>query len=123
LNAGICLNDGIGGLPMNKSESLVYFNKSCDGKNPIACLKLFKIYLDGNDKVAKDLPRAFEYAKKACDLGDILGCLNTSLMLKKGDGVPVDLKLSEEYKKRAENIRNENSAQEQTSVVFGEQHK
>ena len=122
LNAGVCLNEGLGGLPMNKQESLVYFNKACDDKNPIACNSLFKMYLDGSKEIPQDKPRALEYAKKACDFEDMFGCWNASLMLKRGDGIPKDEALAEMYRQKVEEIKRQHEVAG-PQVVMGEQHK
>ena len=123
LNAGICLSEKVGGTPVNVKEATRYLNLACDDKNPYSCLKLFKIYLDGNG-VEKDLPKAFEYTKRACDANDMLGCLNASIMLRKGDGIQKDMKLAEEYRTKAEELKKEiESYRQHTPIVFGEQHK
>jgi TPR repeat protein len=124
LNAGICLADGVGGWPKNVADSINYLNKACDSGNPIACVKLFKIFVDGSGNVSKDGPRAFGFAKQACDQGDMLGCMNAAIMLRKGDGIPKDLKLSEEFREKGDSIRDEiESSKQKQPIVFGEQHK
>jgi len=122
LNAGICLKDGIGGLPKNLQDSLTYFEKSCNGNNPVACVTLFKIYLDGSTELPKDANKAFECTKRACDLGDMFGCWNAYLMLKKGDGIPKNEQMCEEYRKKFEEIKKEHTVSG-PEVVMGEQHK
>ena len=88
LNAGVCLLDGVGGFPKNIHESLKYLNKACDDKNSIACMRLFKVFIEGkNEKqnlIEREPQKAFEFTKRACEMDDILGCLNASLMCKKG---------------------------------------
>ena len=125
LNAGVCSLDGTGGWPINVRDSLKYFEKACDGKHPAACLKLFSIYINGKGNVQKDGKKALEYAKLACDYGDLYGCFNASRMLRIGDGVPKDSLLSEEYRKRAEKLiqQNEVGRGAKVPIVFGEQHK
>ena len=122
LNAGICLKDGVGGLPKNVKDSIGYFEKSCNGKNPIACVSLFKIFLDGSNDIPKDTYKAFEYTKKACELNDMFGCWNAYLMLKKGDGIPKDEQLSKEYWKKFEDIKKDHE-KAGPEIVMGEQHK
>ena len=89
-NSGICLQEGVGGLPHNNAEALKHYRKSCDLNYPKGCLRLFEWHLRGNDKlgIKEDKPRALEFAKRACDLNDIAGCVNAAVMLRKGDGVP-----------------------------------
>ena len=81
LNAGVCLSEGVGGLPRSIQDSLPYLNKACDASNNIACMKLFNLYISPQEKGSswnRDPVKAFEYAKRACDGNDILGCLNAS---------------------------------------------
>jgi len=90
LNAGICLLEGVGGLPVNIKESISYLNRACNEKNSIACMRLFKVYMEGRTKkqnlIDRDASKAFEYTSRACnEMNDILGCLNASLMLRKGN--------------------------------------
>lgn len=124
LNSGICLSEGVGGATVNVQESVGYFEKACEDKNPYACLKLFKIFIEGTGNVKRDPVKAFDYTKKACDANDMLGCLNASLMLRKGDGIEKDLKQSEAFREKADELRKElDSSRERRGVVFGEQHK
>jgi TPR repeat protein len=125
VNAGICRSEGIGGWPVDVQDSLKFLDKACDDKHPVACLKLFKIFVEGRGNVAKDGARAFEYTKRTCDYGDVLGCFNASRMLRIGDGVAKDLKLSEEFRSRAEAMNKEIESHRgsNTPIVMGEQHK
>jgi len=124
LNAGICLSEGVGGMPKDVKESLTYFNKACNDKNSYACMRLFQLYLEGEEGIKRNPQTAFEYTRKACEYDDMLGCMNASLMLRKGDGIAKNEKLSEEYREKAEQIRKlVSSTREQIPIVFGEQHK
>jgi len=38
------------------------------------------------DVCAKDMTEAFKYSLKACELGNLGGCVNVSQMYSKGDG-------------------------------------
>ena len=57
-------------------------------KNFYKGMRLFKLYIEG--KTAKqtlferDPLKAFEYTKRACEMNDLFGCLNASLMCRKG---------------------------------------
>ena len=76
LNAGVCLSEGVGGLPIDVPESLNYLNKACDANNPIACIKLFNLYIKENKKFPdwkRDAEKAFHYTNKACELNDFIG--------------------------------------------------
>lgn len=87
-------------------------------------MKLFRIYVEGMGNVRRDAPRALGYTLKACEQGDMLGCMNASLMYRKGDGIPKDDKKAEEYFDKAETLRREtDSVRERVGVVFGEQHR
>jgi TPR repeat protein len=112
------------GLPKNTPEAVKYFEKACDQRNSIACLRLFKVYLDGKQGVERDTAKAFEYTKKACEMNDMLGCLNASIMLRKGDGVEKDPTLSEFFMTKANEIKDENASNKQhTNITFGELFK
>lgn len=74
--------------------------------------------------VRRNPERALENSTKACELGDMLGCMNASLMYRKGDGIQQDSKKAEEYFEKAEQIRREtDSFRERVGVTFGEQHR
>jgi hypothetical protein len=50
--------------------------------------------------------------------------MNASLMLRKGDGIPMDMKKAQEFYDKGDAIRNEtNPFKEKQGVVFGEQHR
>jgi len=94
LNAGVCMSEGVGGLPQDVQGSLTYLNKACDQKNSVACLKLFNLYI--NEKVTglnRDPVKAYEYAKMACGLNDILGCLNAARQCNIGKLVNISIVL------------------------------
>lgn len=92
--------------------------------NPIACVKLFRIFVEGMGNVRRDAERALAYTQKACEQGDMLGCMNASLMYRKGDGIAKNEKKAEEYFDKAEALRREtDSFRERVGVVFGEQHR
>ena len=95
--------------------------KSCDLKEPNACLELFKIHFE-EKSLFENRPKALEFAKKACELGYFYGCVNTSVMYKRGDGIPKDEIQAKIYREKAETIQNliKNPP---ASVIFGERHK
>lgn len=82
-----------------------HLKRSCDGKHPDACHHISSIYMDGStsgaETIVKDMTKAFEYAVKACDLGNIFSCVNVSIMYRKGEGVSQNQAQSEKYKKIA----------------------
>jgi TPR repeat protein len=124
LNAGICLLEGVGGLPKKTKESLEYINKACEAGNSIACVKLFDIFIRGKHDLKRDPSKAFEYTKKACEYNDLYGCINASVMCRKGDGIKQDNALADEYKNKAEELKKQqDQLKNHPQVVFGEQHK
>ena len=64
------------------------------------CYSLDIMYDDGNG-VEKDLGKAVELYKKACDGGDMLGCTNLGFMYEKGKGVEKDFSKAVELYKKA----------------------
>ncbi|KAK9500792.1 hypothetical protein O3M35_001988 [Rhynocoris fuscipes] len=95
--------------------------KGCDGKHADACHHLSALYMeDSHDKqvVSKDMKKAFEYAVKACDLGNIYACVNVSIMYMRGDGVEKDQKQSDKYKNIA--IEKKKEAEKAKQLVFQE---
>lgn len=83
-----------------------YLKKACDQKDNMACHYLFGMYLSGVPKnvadfnphrpdknknidylIKPDKKQAFQFAMKACELGNMYACANVSMMYKKGDGV------------------------------------
>ena len=53
----------------------------------------------------KNSENALEAFKKGCELHNFSCCVNAMLMYKTGDGIPQDIELAKEYKKKAEDIR------------------
>jgi TPR repeat protein len=47
--------------------------KACDGRDKLGCMGLAGLYLHGNG-VKKDVPRAKDLLKKACDYGAKPAC-------------------------------------------------
>ena len=57
---------------------------------------------DPNDYIVlKDMKKAFEFASKACELGNMYACANLSQMYQKGDGIEKNEKKAEQLKKKA----------------------
>lgn len=79
------------------------------GKNNFGldCLQISGWFIKGVTGIPKDMTKAFEYSKKACDLGDCYSCSNLSQMYKKGEGVEKDAKLAEQYRRRAKELYEE----------------
>lgn len=51
--------------------------------------------------LARNMARAFQYAMKGCDLGNMYSCANVSQMYAKGEGVEKNDEKAEAYKKMA----------------------
>lgn len=47
--------------------------------------------------IKPDMKQAFQFAKKACELGNMYACANVSIMYKKGDGVEKNEEESKKY--------------------------
>ena len=63
------------------------------------------------------MEKAFEFAKKACDLKNMYACANLSQMYSRGEGTPKDEKKSEYYKKMAIDMQDE-VKKHQTQLQF-----
>lgn len=103
-----------------------YLNKSCEMKNGNACFYLSGMYMSGADsslsynksdennqkdrehfQIKKDLKKAFSLTVKACELNNMFACANLSQMYASGNGTEKNLDKSEQYKKIANNLREE----------------
>ena len=81
-----------------------FLELACEKSHVESCNLLSAYYIRGKPDIPKDMSKAFEYAKMSCDKGHIYGCANVSVMYKKGEGVELNKKLSEQYKKRAKDL-------------------
>lgn len=78
-NAGACNNlgymfySGKGNLAKNKIQAVTFFTKSCKLDNALGCNNLGIMYKTGQG-TPKDLLKAKEFFKKACDLGSQKAC-------------------------------------------------
>lgn len=119
-NAAIAYMEG-DGCTKNISKALDYFKKACAGSIGESCLSLWSAYFHGrHGDVVKDGPAALEYATKACDLDIFQGCVNASIMCRRGDGVPVDKERAKQLTNRAMEMKKRLS---EPGVTFGETHK
>jgi hypothetical protein len=88
--------------------------------SPTPYLTLFQLsawYLVGSPLIPKDLSKAYEYGKKACDLGNCYSCANLSQMYKKGDGVQQDDKMAEQYRDKAKDLYDQMVKKQQPITV------
>ena len=119
-NAAIAFMQG-DGCPKNVPKGLEYHKKACAGEVGESCLSLWGAYFRGHDgDVVKDGPTALDYASKACDLDMLQGCVNASLMCRRGDGVPADAERAKYFVQRADDLKKRMS---EPGVTFGETHK
>lgn len=88
-------------ISRNMSKAIQSFTKACEGNFRNGCFNLSVLYLTGKQGVEKDMVKALEYSVKSCKLGHAWGCLNTSRIYSQGDGVEVDVKKAQEFKKLA----------------------
>lgn len=60
------------GIERNQGEALKCFDEACSLKDADACYLSSAYYLSGKfGNITQDLPKAFNYALKACNLGTI----------------------------------------------------
>lgn len=55
--------------------------------------------------IKPDMKQAYQFAKKACELGNMYACANVSMMYKKGDGVEKSQEESKRYFEIAQNLQ------------------
>ncbi|KAF9803841.1 hypothetical protein SFRURICE_013118 [Spodoptera frugiperda] len=118
LHAGLLLTATGPGvtIPRDVPKGYNYLKKSCDQNDPMACHYLFGMYLTGVPKnvaefnphnpeknknieyiIKSDKKQAFQFAKKACELGHMYACANVSMMYKRGDGVEQNAEESKKF--------------------------
>jgi TPR repeat protein len=69
------------------------------------------IVLRTSDTVPQDLPKAYEYAERACNLGSPIGCINLGYAYRDGNGITADGKLAAEAFDKACGYRNGEACQ------------
>lgn len=81
--------------------------KACNNRHSEACFVASNLHFAGIEEVGlkPNKPKFLEYSIKACDQNELKGCVNASIMYKKGDGVPIDLDLAHKYKEKALDIQ------------------
>ncbi|XP_056648515.1 cytochrome c oxidase assembly factor 7 homolog [Diorhabda carinulata] len=139
-----CLNQGLLLITKNDKPELKQdvikgmqlLEKACQHQNGNACYYLSGMYIVGVKKdnlpgslfqkdynpeeylVQKNMKRAFEFALKGCDMGNMYSCANLSQMYAKGDGVEKNEKLAEKYKTKAMEMQKD--AQSNKTLTFQE---
>jgi len=86
-------------VPPNPSLALGYYKKACDeGEIAEACHRYSAMFIRGiKDVCEKNMAEAFKYSLKACELGNLGGCVNVSQMYSKGDGTDKNPVAAKEY--------------------------
>lgn len=81
--------------------------KACNNQHSEACFVSSNIHFTGIEEVGlkPNKVKFLEYSIKACDLNELKGCINASVVYKKGDGVPINLELAKKYKEKALDIQ------------------
>lgn len=92
--------------------------KACNNRHSEACYVASNIYFSGIKEIGltPDKVKFLEYSIKACDQNEIKGCVNASIVYKKGDGVPKNLELFQKYKEKALDIQRQ--IKEERGVQF-----
>lgn len=131
-DAGACLHAGVILTATGPNTTAIrdipkgynYLKKSCDKNDDMACHYLSGMYLTGVPKnvadfnphnpeknknidylIKSDMKQAFQFAKKACELGNMFACANVSMMYKKGDGVEKNPEESKKYFQIAQELQ------------------
>lgn len=81
--------------------------KACDNRHSEACYIASNIHFSGTKEIESppNKVKFLEYSIKACNLNELKGCVNASIVYKKGDGVPQDLELAQKFKEKALDIQ------------------
>jgi len=92
--------------------------KACNNRHSEACYVASNIHFVGIEEIGlkPDKVKFLEYSIKACDQNELKGCVNASLVYKKGDCVPKDLELAQKYKEKALDIQRQ--IKEEKGVQF-----
>ncbi|XP_017100617.1 cytochrome c oxidase assembly factor 7 homolog [Drosophila bipectinata] len=69
---------------------------------------------DSDYIVLKDMKKAFQFSRKACELRNMYACANLSQMYARGDGIEKNEKEAEKYKKLALEMQDEVKKQQET---------
>lgn len=73
----------------DEKEALAAFEKGCRLGTPDSCFQASTMHITGSDTRPENLPKAFEYAKLACnEYAHFSACNNLYLMYTKGIGTP-----------------------------------
>jgi len=80
-------------------HGLEMYKKACDeGDSAESCHRYASAFIKGmKDVCSKNMEEAFKYSLKACELGNLGGCTNLTIMYRKGDGVEKNEKAADMY--------------------------
>ncbi|XP_032884521.1 cytochrome c oxidase assembly factor 7 [Amblyraja radiata] len=119
-NAALLAHDGqVFDNKPNSIKARDYYTRSCNGNFVASCFNLSTLYMQGAPGVTKDMAQAMKYSLKACELGHIWACANTSRMYKLGEGVSKDDEKAELFKNRAKDLHREQNEFSQ-QLKFGQ---
>ena len=102
----------------DKANGLALFQRGCDEHAvATACNRVSTLFITGvKDVIAQDMAKAFKYAEKGCELGNLASCYNTARMYANGEGTEKDEAKAKLYRERAEQmhkvLRDESGAAE-----------
>jgi len=84
--------------PLDPKMASELFKRACEGDIGEGCYRYASMFIKGVEGVIqKDMEEAFKFSLKACELGDLSGCVNTSMMFARGDGVEKNPEKAEQY--------------------------
>jgi len=81
--------------------------KSCNNRHSEGCYVASNIHFHGINEIElkSNKVKFLEYSIKACELNELKGCVNASIVYKRGDGVPQNLELAQKFKNKALDIQ------------------
>uniref|UniRef100_A0A2P2I5N9 Cytochrome c oxidase assembly factor 7 homolog n=1 Tax=Hirondellea gigas TaxID=1518452 RepID=A0A2P2I5N9_9CRUS len=87
-------------------KAVQMMHRGCELNFPFACYYLSAAHISGRDYIGikKDMKAAFQFADKACRLGNLEACVNLSQMYMRGDGVEQDVEKGRIYRTKAEDM-------------------
>lgn len=68
------------GKPADEAKALELYEKACTAKASEGCAELAAVYMSGRTSAGPDGPKAVDYLKKACALGDRTSCLQVPML-------------------------------------------
>ncbi|KAK7863385.1 hypothetical protein R5R35_004349 [Gryllus longicercus] len=88
---------------------MTLLEKCCEGKRAYCCFFLSGMFISGvkEAEIEKDMSKAYKFALRACELGEMQACANVSLMYKRGEGIEKNEELAAKYRKIAEEMQDE----------------